>query len=49
MAKRVRVQTELTTEVLHERYRSATDVVERTRWQILWLMKEGRTPSEIAD
>ena len=49
MAKRVRVQTELTPEELHERYRSATDVVERTRWHILWLLKEGRTPGEIAD
>jgi hypothetical protein len=31
MAKRVTVQTELTTEELHERYRSATNAVERTR------------------
>lgn len=48
MAKRVTVQTQLTTEELHERYRSATDVVERTHWHILWLIKEGRTPGEIA-
>ncbi len=48
MAKRVRVQTELTTEQLHERYRSTTNPVERTHWHILWLMKEGHTPNEIA-
>jgi transposase len=48
MAKRVIVQTELTTEELHGRYRSATKTVERTHWQILWLMKEGHTPDEIA-
>ena len=40
MAKRVTIQTELTTEELHDRYRSATTAVERTHWQIVWLMKE---------
>src|SRR5690348_521013 len=48
MAKRVTVQTELTTEELHDHYRSATNPVERTHWHILWLMKEGHTPDEIA-
>src|SRR5581483_383682 len=48
MAKRVTIQTELTTEELHACYRSATDPVERTHWHILWLMKEGHTPNEIA-
>ena len=48
MAKRVRVQTELATEELHERYRSTTDAVERTHWQILWLSKDDHTPEEIA-
>src|SRR5258707_7251804 len=48
MAKRVTIQTELTTEELHDRYRSATNAVERTHWHILWLMKEDHTPDEIA-
>jgi hypothetical protein len=48
MAKRVTVQTALTAEELHERYRNATNPVERTHWHILWLMKEGHTPNEIA-
>ncbi len=48
MAKRVTVTTELTTEELHERYRSATNAVERTHWHMLWLIKEGRTPDEVA-
>ena len=48
MAKRVKVQTELTTEELHERYRRASNAVERTHWHIVWLMKEGHTPGEIA-
>lgn len=48
MAKRVTVTTELTTEELRERYRSATNAVERTHWQILWLIKDGHTPDEVA-
>jgi predicted transcriptional regulator len=48
MAKRVTVKTELTIEELHERYRSTSDAVERTHWHILWLMKAGHTPNEIA-
>ncbi|HTD19382.1 MAG TPA: winged helix-turn-helix domain-containing protein [Ktedonobacteraceae bacterium] len=48
MAKRVTIQTELTAEELHDRYRSATTAVERTHWHILWLIKEGHTPNEIA-
>src|SRR5213082_2918526 len=48
MAKRVEVKTELTAEELHERYRQASEPVERTHWHILWLMKEGHTPREVA-
>ncbi len=48
MAKRVTVTTDLTTEELHDRYRSAANHVERTHWHILWLMKEGHTPEEVA-
>lgn len=48
MAKRVTVTTDLTTEELHERYRSAVHPVERTHWHILWLVKEGHTPDEVA-
>src|SRR5258707_15880943 len=49
MAKRVEVKTELTTEELHERYRKATNPVERTHWHMLWLMKAGHTPGEVAE
>jgi transposase len=48
MAKRVRVTTELTTEELHTRYRNASDAVERTHWHILWLIKGGHAPDEVA-
>lgn len=49
MAKRIEVKTELTTEELHERYRKATNPVERTHWHIVWLMKEGHTATEVAE
>jgi transposase len=49
MAKRVEVKTELTVEELHERYRKASEPVERTHWHIVWLMKEGHTPEEVAE
>lgn len=42
------VNTDLTREELHDRYRSASDAVERTHWHILWLIKEGHTPDEVA-
>jgi hypothetical protein len=35
MAKRVEMKTELTAEELHERYRKASEPVERTHWHIL--------------
>jgi transposase len=49
MAKRVQVQTELTAEELHERYRQTQDAVERTHWHILWQIKEGKSPREVAE
>lgn len=49
MGKRVKIQTDYTADQLHERYRHATDPVERTHWQMVWLAKEGKKPQEIAE
>ncbi len=49
MAKRVQVQTELTAEELHERYRQTQDAVERTHWHIVWQIKEGKSPRQGAE
>jgi transposase len=49
MGKRVKIQTDHTTEELHERYRHAKDPVERTHWHILWRAVEGKTPQVIAE
>ena len=49
MANRVELKTELPVEELHERYRQPSEAVERTHWQILWLMKQAKTPAEVAE
>lgn len=49
MAKRVEVKTELTVEALQKKYRKAKDLAERTHWHILWLVKEGHRPREVAE
>jgi transposase len=49
MAKRVEVKTELTAEERNERSRQTSEPVERTHWPILWLMKQGYTPGEVAE
>ncbi len=49
MAKRIEVKTEMTVEKLHERYRQSNDAVERTHWHMLWLLKEGKSPREVAE
>ncbi len=48
MTKRIEVKTKLTAEALHERYRQASDAVERTHWHMLWLLKEGKSAREVA-
>ena len=48
MGKRVKIQTELTAEDLQERYPASSDPVERTHWHILWQIKEGKSPKEVA-
>lgn len=40
--------TEVTAAERHERSPSATNPVEGTHWHILWLIKEGQTPGEVA-
>ena len=49
MGKRVEVKTEMTAEKLYERYRKAKDPVEQTHWHMLWQVKEGKSPEEVAE
>jgi transposase len=39
----------LSTEKLHARYRGARHATEKTHWQVLWLISEGKTAEEVAE
>jgi transposase len=44
----LRLRDHFPPEVLHQRYRSAKDPVERSHWQIIWLRSQGQSTAEIA-
>ncbi len=48
MPKRIRVEDHLTTEELERRYRGRSDGVERTHYQIVWLLSQGKLTREVA-
>lgn len=49
MPKRLTVQAHLSLEELAARYRAAKNAVERSHWQIIWLLAQGKTTHEIAE
>lgn len=49
MPKRISVALHLTTEELEQRYRSSTDSVERSHYQIIWLLAKGRHTEEVVE
>ncbi len=48
MPKYVKITAEGSTEELQIGYRKASDPVERSHWQILWLISQGHSPREVA-
>jgi hypothetical protein len=48
MARRIHLHPHLSGEELERRYRSAKEPNERTWWQILWLLAQGRTATELS-
>ena len=48
MGRRLRLEPHLTVEELARRYRAAKEPHERSWWQILWLLGQGRTATEVA-
>lgn len=48
MPKRVSIEPKLTLAELEARYRKARDGVERSQWQIVWLLAQGKTTGEVA-
>jgi len=49
MPKKIKLLPHLSAEVLENRYRSAKDPVERSHYQIVWLIARGRTTSEVME
>jgi transposase len=49
MPKKIRLEEHLEPEELEHRYRKAKDPVERTHYQIVWLLSEGKTTREVMD
>ena len=48
MARRIHLQPHLSVGELERRYRAAKEPNERSWWQILWLLAQGRTATELA-
>lgn len=49
MPKRIKIEPHLTVEELGMRYRSATDPTEKTHYQIVWLLAQGRHSEDVAE
>jgi hypothetical protein len=49
MKKPISVKPHLNLEAVETRYRQAKDAVERSRWQIIWLLAPGKTTKEIQE
>ena len=48
MPKRISIEPHLSIEELEQRYRQAKDPIERSHYQIIWLLAQGRTSEEVA-
>lgn len=49
MNKRIAVEAHLSIEELESHYRRAKDPIERSHWQIIWLLAQGKPTAEIAE
>lgn len=49
MAHRIRLTSHLSTEELFARYRLAKRAAEKSHWQVLWLLSQGKTSLEVAE
>ena len=49
MPKRIKITPHLSTDELEKRYRQATNAIERSRYQIIWLLAQGRSTKEVAE
>lgn len=49
MGKRLSIAEHLTAEEIEQHYRSSTDGVERSQWQMLWLLARGKKSEDVAE
>ncbi|MDB9315963.1 IS630 family transposase, partial [Spirulina sp. CS-785/01] len=49
MPKKVTIEPYLSTEELYEKYRAAKEGVQRSHYQIIWYISQGKTPQEVAE
>jgi len=49
MPRRVSIKSNLTLAELEARYRKSKDAVERTQWQVVWLLAQGKTTAEVVE
>lgn len=49
MARSVKIQQYLDSDALEKRYRNAQDGVERSQWQMIGLLRMGKTRAEVAE
>jgi transposase len=47
MPKKIKLESHLSTAKLEERYRGARDPIERSHYQIVWLISQGKTTREV--
>ena len=48
MARHIKLTTQLSVDDLEQRYRRATEGMERSHWQILWLLAQGHRAYQVA-
>ncbi|HEY3993157.1 MAG TPA: hypothetical protein VGM01_09800 [Ktedonobacteraceae bacterium] len=49
MNKRITIEAHLDLEAIETHYRKAKDAVERSQWQIIWLLAQQKTTQEVAE
>src|SRR6266487_6461024 len=49
MARHVIIQPDLSRDELETRYRKARDAVEKSHWQLLWLLAQGKSTRQVAE
>lgn len=49
MPKRIVIEPHLSSEELYQRYRNAQETKEKSHYQIIWLLKQGKTTKEVSE